>query len=118
MSAYRHGKTFRDHEQFLRAAAKYDNASPPEDPVERPALWQWDEYDAIAYVVEKLQGTGDIEDALDDLADAAPTLAWLAERVELTDVHAARFRRLLAQAERMNKLRADELEALNGGGWR
>ncbi|HEY8355140.1 MAG TPA: hypothetical protein VIK69_09025 [Methylophilaceae bacterium] len=77
----------------------------------------WDEDDAIAYVVEKLQGTGDIEDALADLADAAPTLAWLAERVELTDVHAARFRRLLAQAERLNKLRADELEALNGEDW-
>lgn len=75
----------------------------------------WDEYDAIANVVERLHGTGDIEDVFDDLADAAPTLAWLAERVELTDVHAARFRRLLAQAERLNRLRADELEALNGG---
>ena len=105
---YRHGNTFRTHSQFLRAAAQHDNASPPEDPV-------WDEYDAMANVVEKLHGTGDIEEALDDLADAAYTLAWLAERVELTDVHAARFRRLLAQAERLNKLRSDELDALNGG---
>lgn len=75
----------------------------------------WYEYDAIANVVNKLHGTGDIEDVFDDLADAAPTLAWLAERVDLTGVHAIRFRRLLAHAERLNKLRDDELEALNGG---
>ena len=105
---YRHGNTFRSHGQFLRAAAKHDNASPPEDPV-------YDEYDAIANVADKLHASRDIEEVLDDLADAAYTLAWLDERVELTDVHAARFRRLLAQAERLNKLRSDELDALNGG---
>lgn len=115
MSAYRHGNTFRDHEQFLRAAAQYDNASPPEDPVERPALWQWDEYDAMANVVDRLHATRSIEEVLDDLADAAPTLAYLAELVNMAGEHANRFRRLLAQAERMNKLRADELAALNGG---
>jgi len=76
----------------------------------------YDEYDAMLIVADKLHGTGDIEEVLDDLADAAPTLVWLAERVDLFGGHAIRFRRLLAQAERLNKLRADELEALNGGG--
>src|SRR5690606_40591778 len=106
MSAYRHGKTFRAHGQFLRAAAQHDNASPPEDPV-------WDEYDAMAVVAEKLHR--DIVEVLADLADAAQTLAWLAEHVDLDGEHATRFRLLLAQAERLNRLRADELDALNGG---
>lgn len=108
--AYRHGKTFRDHEQFLRAASQYDNASPPDDPMwDDPVL---DEYDAMMIVADRLHASRDIEEILGDLADAAPTLAWLAERVELTDVHAARFRMLLMHAERLNKLRADELDAL------
>lgn len=106
MSAYRHGKTFRAHGQFLRAAAQHDNASPPEGPV-------WDESDAMAVVAEKLNR--DIEEVLGDLADAAQTLAWLAERVDLAGEHATRFRLLLTQAERLSRLRADELDALNGG---
>ena len=104
---YRHGKTFRAHSQFLRAAAQHDNASPPEDPV-------WDEYDAMAVVAEKLNR--DIEEVLADLADAAQTLAWLAERVDLDGEHATRFRLLLMHAERLKKMRDDELDALNGGG--
>jgi len=76
----------------------------------------WDESDAMRIVADKLHASRGIEEVLDDLADAAPTLAWLAERVELTGVHATRFRWLLVQAERLNKLRDDELEALNGGG--
>src|SRR5690606_17282060 len=111
---YRHGNTFRAHSEFLRAAAQYDNASPPEDPVRDEPVW--DEYDAMANVVDMLHATRSIEEVLDDLADAAPTLAYLAELVNMAGEHATRFRRLLAQAERMNKLRADELEALNGGG--
>src|SRR5690606_4640614 len=102
MSAYRHGNTFRAHGQFLRASANYDNASPPEGPV-------WDEYDAMANVAEKLHASRDIEEILGDVADAAQTLAWLAERVDLAGEHATRFRLLLTQAERLNKLRADEL---------
>ncbi|HEY8354571.1 MAG TPA: hypothetical protein VIK69_06090 [Methylophilaceae bacterium] len=76
----------------------------------------YDESDAMMIVADKLHASRGIEEVLDDLADAAPTLAWLAERVELTGVHATRFRWLLVQAERLNKLRDDELEALNGGG--
>ena len=106
---YRHGKTFRTHSQFLRAAAQHDNASPPEDPV-------WDEYDAMANVADKLPASRDIEEVLADLAAAAQTLAWLAERVDLAGEHATRFRLLLIQAERLSQLRADELDALNGGG--
>jgi len=105
---YRHGKTFRAHGQFLRAAAQHDNASPPEDAV-------WDESDAMKNVADKLHASRDIEEVLGDLADAAPTLAWLAERVDLAGEHATRFRFLLMQAERLNKLRAAELDALNGG---
>lgn len=108
MSAYRHGNTFRTHGQFLRAAAQHDNASPPEDAV-------WDEYDAMANVADKLHASRDIEEVLADVADAEQTLAWLAERVDLAGEHATRFRLLLAQAERLNKLRADELDDLNGG---
>lgn len=106
---YRHGNTFRAHEQFLRAAAQYDNASPPEDPVLDE---YFDEYDAMAIVADKLHASRDIEEVLADLADAARTLAWLAERVDLSGEHATRFRLLLMQAERLNKLRADELDAL------
>jgi len=106
---YRHGKTFRAHGQFLRAAAQHDNASPPEDPV-------WDESDAMANVAEKLHASRDVEEVLGDLADAAQTLAWLAERVDLDGEHATRFRLLLMQAERLKKMRDDELDALNGGG--
>lgn len=109
MSAYRHGNTFRAHGQFLRAAAQHDNASPPEDPV-------WDESDAMANVADKLHASRDVEEVLGDLADAAQTLEWLAERVDLAGEHATRFRLLLTQADRLNKLRADELDALNGGG--
>jgi hypothetical protein len=104
---YRHGNTFRAHWQFLRAAAQHDNAGPPEDPV-------WDEYDAMAVVAEKLHR--DIVEVLADVADAAQTLEWLAERVDLDGEHATRFRLLLTQAERLDRLRADELDALNGGG--
>src|SRR5690606_14935766 len=107
MSAYRHGNTFRSHSQFLRAAAQHDNASPPEDPV-------WDESDAMANVADKLHASRDIEEVLADVADAARTLAWLAERVDLAGEHATRFSLLLTQAERLNKLRADELDDLNG----
>ena len=105
---YRHGKTFRAYGQFMRASAQHDNASPPEDPV-------WDEYDAMANVADKLHASRDVAEVLGDLADAAQTLAWLAERVDLAGEHATRFRLLLAQAERLNKLRADELDDLNGG---
>ena len=104
---YRHGNTFRAHRQFLRAAAQYDNARPPEDPV-------WDESDAMANVADKLHASRDVEEVLGDLADAAHTLEWLAERVDLAGEHATRFRLLLEQAERLNKLRADELDDLNG----
>jgi len=107
MSAYRHGNTFRAHSQFLRAAAQHDNASPPEDPA-------WDESDAMAVVAEKLHR--DIEEVLGDVADAAQTLAWLAERVDLDGEHATRFRLLMMHAERLKKMRDDELDALNGGG--
>src|SRR5690606_24287417 len=106
---YRHGNTFRAHSQCLRAAAQHDNASPPEDPV-------WDEYDAMAVVAEKLHDSRDIEEVLADVADAAQTLAWLAEHVDLDGEHATRFRLLLIQAERLSHLRSDELDALNGGG--
>ena len=106
---YRHGKTFRAHGQFLRASAQHDNASPPEDPV-------WDEYDAMAVVAEKLHDSRDIEEVLADLADAEQTLAWLAEHVDLDGEHATRFRPLLMHAERLKKMRDDELDALNGGG--
>lgn len=75
----------------------------------------YDKSDAMMIVADKLHASRGIEEVLDDLADAAPTLAWLAERVELTGVHATRFRWLLVQAERLNKLCDDELEALNGG---
>lgn len=109
MSAYRHGNTFRAHRQFLRAAAQYDNASPQEGPV-------WDEYDAMANVADKLHARRDVGEVLGDLADAAQTLAWLAERVDLAGEHATRFRLLLMHAERLNKMRDDELDALNGGG--
>ena len=106
---YRHGNTFRAHSQFLRAAAQHDNASPPEDPV-------WDESDAMANVAYELHASRDIEEILGDLADAAQTLAWLAEHVELDGEHATRFRLLLMHAERLKKMRDDELDALNGGG--
>lgn len=106
---YRHGNTYRAHWQFIRAAAQYDNASPPEGPV-------WDEYDAMANVADKLHASRDVEEVLGDLADAAHTLAWVTERVDLAGEHQIRFRLLLTQAERLNKLRADELDALNGGG--
>ena len=76
----------------------------------------YDEYDAMRIVADKLHASRGIEEVLDDLADAAPTLAWLAERVDLDGEHATRFRLLLMQAERLNRLRADELDALNGGG--
>jgi hypothetical protein len=105
---YRHGNTFRAHGQFLRAAAQHDNASPPEDPV-------WDEYDAMAIVADKLHASRDVEEVLGDLADAAQTLAWLAEHVDLDGEHATRFRLLLMHAERLSKMRADELDDLNGG---
>jgi hypothetical protein len=106
---YRHGNTFRAHGQFLRAAAQHDNASPPEDPV-------WDECDALANVADKLHASRDVEEVLGDLADAAQTLAWLAERVDLDGEHATRFSLLLMHAERLKKMRDDELDALNGGG--
>jgi hypothetical protein len=106
---YRHGNTFRAHGKFLRAAAQHDNASPPEDPV-------WDEYDAMAIVADKLHASRDVEEVLGDLADAAQTLEWLAERVDLAGEHATRFRLLLIHAERLSKMRADELDDLNGGG--
>ena len=105
---YRHGNTYRAHRQFLRAAAQYDNASPPEGPV-------WDEYDAMANVADKLHKCRDTEEVLGDLADAAQTLEWLAERVDLAGEHATRFRLLLMHAERLSQMRADELDALNGG---
>ena len=105
---YRHGNTFRAHRQFLRASAQYDNASPPEDPV-------WDESDAMAIVADKLHARRDVGEVLGDLADAAHTLAWLAERVDLDGEHATRFRLLMMQAERLKKMRDDELDALNGG---
>jgi len=75
----------------------------------------YDESDAMMIVADKLHASRGIEEVLDDLADAAPALAWIAERVDLFGGHAIRLRRLLAQAERLNKLRDDELEALNGG---
>ena len=53
---------------------------------------------------------------LADLADAEQTLAWLAERVDLDGEHATRFRLLMMHAERLKKMRDDELDALNGGG--
>lgn len=106
---YRHGNTYRAHGQFLRAAAQHDNASPPEGPV-------WDESDAMAIVADKLHARRDVGEVLGDLADAAPTLAWLAERVDLDGEHATRFRFLLMHAERLKKMRDDELDALNGGG--
>jgi hypothetical protein len=105
---YRHGNTFRTHSQFLRAAAQHDNASPPEDPV-------WDEYDAMANVADKLHASRDVAEVLGDLADAAQTLAWMAERVDLAGAAAGRFRLLLMHAERLKKMRDDELDALNGG---
>jgi hypothetical protein len=108
MSEYRHGKTFRAHGQFLRAAAQHDNASPPEEPV-------WDEYDAMANVADKLHASRDVAEVLGDLADAAQTLAWMAERVDLAGAAAGRFRLLLMHAERLKKMRDDELDALNGG---
>jgi hypothetical protein len=104
---YRHGNTFRAHSQFLRAAAQHDNASPPEDPV-------WDEYDAMANVADKLHASRDVAEVLGDLADAAQTLAWMAERVDLAGAAAGRFRLLLMHAERLKKMRDDELDALNG----
>lgn len=106
---YRHGNTHRAHSQFMRAAAQYDNASPPEDPV-------WDESDAMAIVADKLHARRDVGEVLADLADAAQTLAWMAERVDLAGAAAGRFRLLLMHAERLSKMRADELDALNGGG--
>lgn len=105
---YRHGNTHRAHSQFMRASSQYDNASPPEGP-------EFDESDAMANVANALHDSRDIEEILGDLADAAHTLAWLAERVDLSGEHATRFRLLLTQAERLDKLRADELDALNGG---
>jgi hypothetical protein len=105
--SYRHGNSMSEHEGFLRAQRRHDNASPPEDPV-------WDEYDAMANVADKLHASRDIEEILGDVADAAQTLAWLAERVDLAGEHATRFRLLLTQAERLRQLRADELDALNG----
>lgn len=75
----------------------------------------FDEADAMANVADTLHASRDIEEVLGDLADAAHTLAWLAERVALAGEHQNRFRLLLAQSERLNKLRADELDALNGG---
>lgn len=105
---YRHGNTFRAHRKFLRASAQYDNARPPEDPV-------WDEYDAMANVADKLHKCRDTEEILGDLADAATTLAWLAERVDLAGEHETRFRLLLTQAERLKQMRDDELDDLNGG---
>ena len=105
---YRHGNTFRAHSQFLRAAAQHDNASPPEDAV-------WDEYDAMANVADKLHASRDVEEVLGDLADAAQTLEWLAEHVDMNGEHATRFRLLLMHAERLKKMRDDELDALNGG---
>lgn len=105
---YRHGNTYRAHSQFMRASAQYDNASPPECP-------EFDESDAMANVADKLHDSRDIEEVLGDVADAARTLAWLAERVDLAGEHLQQFRFLLHHAERLNKLRADELDALNGG---
>lgn len=105
---YRHGNTHRAHGQFMRASAQHDNASPPEDPA-------FDESDAMAIVAGKLHKCRDTAEILGDLADAAPTLAWLAERVDLAGEHATRFRLLLEQSERLKKMRDDELDALNGG---
>jgi len=45
---YRHGNSMRQHEDFLRAQRRHDNASPPDDPMwDDPAL---DEYDAMLIV--------------------------------------------------------------------
>lgn len=104
---YRHGPTFRAHGQFMRASAQYDNASPPEDPA-------FDECDAMANVADALHKNRDIEEVLGDVADAAPTLAWLAERVDLSGEHLKQFQFLLQQAERLRALRAAELAALVG----
>ena len=85
--------------------------SPLVQPTPHPGEPVWDESDAMADVADKLHASRDIEEVLGDLADAAPTLAWLAARVDLAGEHALRFRHLLTQAERLNKLRADELDA-------
>ena len=89
--------------------------SPLVRPTPAPDEPAFDESDAMANVADKLHENRDIEEVLGDVADAAHTLAWLAERVDLAGEHATRFRLLLTQAERLNKMRADELDALNGG---
>jgi hypothetical protein len=106
---YRHGKTFRAHSQFLRAAAQHDNASPPEDPV-------WDEYDAMANVADKLHVSRDTMEILGDLADAADWLAWIRDRCDLPKDAQQKVDWLAEHAKLLRDLRADELDALNGGG--
>lgn len=106
---YRHGNTHRAHGQFMRAAAQHDNASPPEDPV-------YDEFDAMANVADRLHVSRDTREILGDLADAADWLAWIRDRCELPEGAQQKVDWLAEHAKLLRELRADELDALNGGG--
>ena len=109
MSEYRHGNTFRAHSQFLRAAAQHDNDSPPEDAV-------YDKFDAMANVADWLHESRDAGEILGDLADAADCLAWILARCDLPEGAQQKVDWLAKHAKRLHDLRADELDALNGGG--
>lgn len=75
----------------------------------------FDEADAMANVADKLHDSRDIEEVLGDLADAADWLAWILARCELPKGAQQKVDWLAKHAKRLNKLRADELDALNGG---
>lgn len=107
---YRNGKTFRDHEQFLRAAAQYDN-----DDAWREAL-----ADACNEVGCDLTEAHEIGELIETLVAAQAALDWIASNVDLPAHLLPKYRELLRAAdlahrsvmERLDQYAPDEFDGL------
>lgn len=73
--------------------------------------------EAIGNVVDRLVASGDANEVLSDLIEAADALRWIAANVNIPAYwptpHLDPFRSLLKRAEALEKLAEDEHDALN-----
>ena len=93
--------------QYAAAAAAYDNASPPEDP-------EFGLDDAANNVADRIAERGDMGELVQDVANAAHVLSWIAANVAVPSIFGPDFRALLRQAEGLHRAVEAEYGALNG----
>lgn len=71
--------------------------------------------DAAGNVAAYLTKHDEVGELVDEVAEAAGVLRWISHNAEIPFIFCAQFGSLIAQAERLERMRAAEYTALNGG---